>query len=159
MWLGTEGDNLSGSGNVPVTASAVCVYWEEVSSGWVPVVQRVQCVSLQCRGAALLSLPLLLVGWTLGQHGAVPVGQGGHPVHACSVPVWSGREWKGTVSAVREGNSICWQRVWGCLVTVQQRGDAVPAIAVCWGCTALLLLGEIQGLLMGSVCTAAQVGQ
>lgn len=129
-----------------------CVYWEEVSSGWVPAVQRVQCASLQCRGAVLLSLPLQRVGWTLALGGwcrAAHVGQGGHPVCACSVPVWSGREWEGTVSAVSERNSICWCRVWGCLVTVQQRGDAVTPIAVCWGCAVPLLRGEAQGLPCG----------
>ena len=97
-------------------------------------------------------------GVDTGTGRVLPAGQGGHPVCACSVPVW---EWEGmgrnSVSAVSEGNSICWRRVWGCLVTVQQRGDAVPTIAVCWGCAVPLLRGEAQALPCG-VCLHCSAG-
>lgn len=128
LWLGAE---VAGS------ASAACAHCEEVSSGWMPAVQRVQCVSLQCRGAERLPLPLQQ--W------------GGHPVHVCAVSQSGvGGMGRNSVSAVSEGNSVCWRRVWGCLVTVQQRGDAVPAIAVCWGCA---VHREAQGPLCG-ICAA-----
>lgn len=156
MWLGVEGDSFCGAGSAPGTASAVCAYWEEVSSGWVPAVQRVQCVSLQCGGGGSTSVTASAAGGVdTGTGRVLRAGQGGHPVRACSVPVW---EWEGmgrnSVSAVSEGNSICWRRVWGCLVTVQQRGDAVPTIAVCWGCAVPLLRGEARACGVCLHCSA-----
>lgn len=48
-------------------------------------------------GQYFLPLPLQELGWTLAAGGQGTQGQGGPPVGACSVPVWSGWEWEGAV--------------------------------------------------------------
>lgn len=113
------------------------------------------CVSAMRGGGSTSVIASAAGGVDTGTGRVLRAGQGGHPVRACSVPVW---EWEGmgrnSVSAVSEGNSICWRRVWGCLVTVQQRGDAVPTIAVCWGCAVPLLRGEARACGVCLHCSA-----
>lgn len=83
-----------------------CACWEEVSSGGVPAVQRVQCVSLQCRGGAiLLATASAAAGVDIGSGRAGHAGAGWAPSGCVQCP---SLEWVGmgrsSVSAVSEGN-------------------------------------------------------
>ncbi|XP_035194752.1 uncharacterized protein LOC118173898 isoform X2 [Oxyura jamaicensis] len=84
-------------------------------------------VRLQCRGAALRAPSLQRAAWALAPKGT--------PLCAGSVPAWSGQQREGAARLQRaQGMFWGWRRVRGCLVTAQQRGDAVPTDAVCRGC-------------------------
>lgn len=99
-------------------------------------------VRLQCRGAALQVPSLQWAVWAPAPEGT--------PLCVGSIPAWSGQQGEGAARLQRaQGMFWGWRRVRGCLVTAQQRGDAVPTGAACRGCAVPPRRGEAQGLCAG----------
>lgn len=99
-------------------------------------------VRLQCRAAALRAPSLQRAAWALAPEGT--------PLRAGIIPAWSGQHREGAALLQRaQGMFWGWRRVRGCLVTAQQRGDAVPTGAACRGCAVPPRRGEAQGLRAG----------
>lgn len=120
------------------TGPAVSARWEEVSSGWVPAVQRAVCV---CNAGG--SAPV-----TISAAGEVDTDSPGHPPGTPQPGAGGNGKEQGTLFA--------WCRVQGCLETVQRRGDAVLPVAMFWGHAGLQEGSGATGWVLGA---AAQGGQ